>query len=182
VFFFTCNLPFLTRKKLEKEINESLPLTAFLCYLEIFTGARPQIAVKHLANSDSTKKELYKIDKLISNSVPFNLFKIFYSPPTKELAKFIDVLSRENIAELKEFCHDLLETQRNLTKKHYAKANVMALFFIAIAATVPALFSAVVLVGSILGFTFTPIQVILIFTILFPALDAAFLYCLDFAI
>ena len=80
---------------------------------------------------------------------------------------------------MKKFHSDLLQIQRNATKVYAAKSNLLGMAFIAVAAIVPALFAAIALLGQILGFTFTSLQVLFTFAVLFPVVDYAFLYYLE---
>ncbi len=162
-----------------KKMDSFLPLAAFLCYCDASSGINAKTALLSLKHFQVFKKELCEIEKLLSLGLPFNLLLHFYKSPSKNFSKLITLLNNGNLLQLKKFYRDLLEEQRNELKKYAARANLTGMFFIVLAAIVPALFSAVVLLGNLLGFTFTPVQILLAFAIFFPLIDLLFLFYLD---
>jgi len=77
---------------------------------------------------------------------------------------------------LKKLAQELLARQRIECKEYSARLSVMSLMFISASAVMPALFNAFVIVGgAFLEIEFSPMQVLLIGALAFPAIDIAIL-------
>ncbi len=179
VFIFSMHVPLLEAKKLENQIDGFLPLAASLCYSDLSSGKHREEALSSINAFALFKLEYEKIDALLVSGLPFHLLPNFYNSPSHSLHRFLELISSGSLAELKKFRDDLLAEHTNKVKAFTARANITGMFFISIAAIVPALFSAVVLFGNLLGFSFTGLQVLLVFCVLFPFLDFLFLYYLN---
>lgn len=86
--------------------------------------------------------------------------------------------SRKNAAEnLKKLSQELLARQRIESKEFNARLAVFSLMFISLSAVMPALFQAFIIVGSaFLDLDFTPLEVLLIGAVVFPAVNAGILF------
>ena len=178
MFLFLCHWPVLETKQIEKKIESELPMAVYLAYCDLSTGVFGEQSLSSL-QIGSLKKEFATIHSLLSRGLPANLVPVFYKPHSKNLSRFISLALNHNLQELKKLYGDLLENQRNKLKEYSAKSNLVSMCFISIAAVVPALFSAIVLLGPMLGFTFTSIQVFLSFALVFPLVDYCLLYYLE---
>ncbi|MDP3742024.1 MAG: hypothetical protein Q8R15_01785 [Candidatus Micrarchaeota archaeon] len=178
VFVFLYFLPVIEAKRAQNKIDSVLPTCVYLTYLEITHGISAEKAVSNL-DSPALLIEREKIKTLTKRGLPFNLVPLFYTGPSKHFSHFISLLANGTPAELKKFYYDLLQKQGNDLKKYAAKANLASMFFISIAAIIPALFSAFILLGPMLGFAFTSLQILLIYAVVFPLTNAVFLYCID---
>ncbi|MFA4907635.1 MAG: type II secretion system F family protein, partial [archaeon] len=85
--------------------------------------------------------------------------------------------SKKSVAEsLRRIALEQLQTQRIEAKAFSQKLVVFSLMFIAISAIIPALFQAFIVVGSaFLEVSITPLQALLIPTVLFPSIDLGIL-------
>ncbi len=178
IFLFLCHWPALESKRLEKKIESELPIAVYLTYCDLSMGLLPEKCFSSL-KSGELAKEFAIIQSLITRGLPLNLVPVFYTPPSKNLLRFVSLTLNSNLLELKKLYGDLLEIQRNKLKEYAAKSNLVSMCFISVAAIVPALFSAIVLLGPMLGFTFTSIQVFLFFVVVFPLVDYCLLYYLE---
>ena len=80
---------------------------------------------------------------------------------------------------LKALAAEQQDLQAAAAKQYSARMAFMGLAFIAVACVVPALFQAYVVVGSaFLAVSFSPQQVLLIYVLLFPLIDAAILWAI----
>jgi flagellar protein FlaJ len=78
---------------------------------------------------------------------------------------------------LKRLTDDLLVRQKIESKEFSGKMVVYALVFIAVSAIMPSMFQSFILIGSyFMKISFTPLQVLAIVVILFPALDISILF------
>ncbi|MFH1247410.1 MAG: hypothetical protein V1644_03440 [Candidatus Micrarchaeota archaeon] len=178
VFIFLNFLPLINRNMFQNKIESQLPTFVYLTYLETLHNPLREKALFTI-NFPELATEVKKIETLLNRGLPLNLVPGFYKGPSKDFSTFVNLLASGTNVELKKFYCDLLEKQRNDLKKHAAKANLMSMFFISIAAIVPALFSAFVLLGPLLGFALTSLQILFIYVVLFPLLNLIFLYCIE---
>jgi len=75
---------------------------------------------------------------------------------------------------LKRLAGEMMQVQRARAREFAARSSMLGLVFIAVSCVLPALFLALVVVGSsFMGALFTPLQVWLAFLAAFPLLDAA---------
>jgi len=82
---------------------------------------------------------------------------------------------------IKRIAKELLSKQRAEAKEFSGKLIILSLLFIAVSAIIPAMFQAFVSIGSMfLAIEFTPIQIIIISAVVFPAIDLAILYLVKF--
>jgi len=73
---------------------------------------------------------------------------------------------------LKKLADEIIELQKESLREFSAKISMLGLMFIAVACLVPSMFNAYITIGtSILGFSFTKMDIYLTYMVVFPALD-----------
>ncbi|MFH0712977.1 MAG: hypothetical protein V1722_00650 [Candidatus Micrarchaeota archaeon] len=177
-FLFFYFYPQLQIHLLKKQINSQLPLLVHAVYIELAAGVNREKALMVMNEFPLFLPFYQRCQRLLVSGIPFELLPNAFATtaPSVEFIKFLQKLATGKASELKKFHVDLLEEQRNSAKRGAAKANLTGMFFIAISAVVPAMFAAVVLLGNVLGFAFSSLQVIVVFVFIFPLFDLALLY------
>lgn len=177
-FLFFYFYPQLQIYLLKKQINSQLPLLVHAVYTELAAGLNREKALAVMNEFPLFSPFYQRCQRLFDSGMPFELLPNAFAAtsPSVEFTKFLQKLTTGKASELKKFHVDLLEEQRNSAKRGAAKANLTGMFFIAVSAVVPAMFAAVVLLGNVLGFTFSSLQVIVVFAFIFPLFDLALLY------
>ncbi len=178
IFVFLLYFPIIEKDKLEKSMDVELPLLAYLARCDLLHST-PEKVVRSM-HVGSFSRQRGDINQLLHNGLPLNLLDKAIRAPVK-FKHTLRLVTSGDESGLKKLCRDLLEEQRNDAKRYAAKANIAGMFFISIAAVLPAFFSAIVLLGNLMGFSFTSFQVAFAFIVLFPFLDFAFLYYLGVA-
>ena len=178
VFLFLLHLPLLEAKKTEAAIDSVLPLVVFLFYSDVKSGIAREKALKSI-NLPQLAFLSVQIHSLFKRGLPIELLHLFLSTPSKHCKEFIRLASKHSEVELKKMYKNLIEENANKLKTQSAKASLANMAFITIAAVIPSLFAGLTLLGKVLGFSFTPLQVFFSFTLLFPLLDFAVLYYLE---
>ena len=129
--------------------------------------------------SDEFRKVLYKV-KGKGASLQEALLEMAESFDSRSLRRGImQIIScyengnrKIGAAGLKRAGKDELSRQRSISREFSGKISLLSLMFIAVSAIVPALFQSFIIVGStFMQMDFTPIQVIVITTMLLPAID-----------
>ncbi len=175
VFLFLTQIPLLQARQTARLIEAELPLAALSTHCDLLLGLNPYKCL----DSVFLKKEFARAKLLASKGVPFALLPVFFYSPSKKFREYLNLLCGGSSIELKKFYHDLFEEQRNELKIFAAKTSVVSMFFLVVAAVVPALFSAIVLIGPGLGFGFSSLQIVLVYVAVFPLLNYAFLFYLE---
>ncbi len=178
-FIFVLLLPSLDAKLKLNKIDSSLPLLIYSLESELACRTNPLIALKELRHFPALKSEYVQIIQLISKGSPANLLPKLVVTPSQNFSKILHLTINNDCEALKKFRVDLVQENKNKSKQSAAKANLLGTFFIGVAAVLPALFSAIALLGQIVGFTLTIFQIIFAFVILFPLFDASLLYYLE---
>ncbi|MFH1751497.1 MAG: type II secretion system F family protein [archaeon] len=181
--------PLKKKKKLKGLIEKELPFILISLNMQLHLGVS---FLKALENStkESTgiiSKELNKVLNEIreqGSSVQEALLhaserndSTLFKRTITQLIVIYEQGNQENINSLKVLSKEILARQKIIAKEFSGKLLILSLLFIAVSAIVPALFQALVIVGSsFLSLTITPIQVIVFSVILIPLLDIGILY------
>jgi hypothetical protein len=84
---------------------------------------------------------------------------------------------KNKASAIRNLAREQLSVQRTQSKEFSSKLVVYSLLFIAVSVILPSLFQAVILIGSsFMEISFTPLQVVLIVTIVFPIVDVFALF------
>ncbi len=175
IFLFLAQLPMLQAKRSARNIDSELPLAALSTHCDLSLGLNPEKCLE----SVFLKKEFSKAKSMLSRGVPFTLLPYLFRSPSEKFKRFLNILCKGSCAELKKFYQDLFEEQRNDLKIFAAKASIVSMFFLVVSAVIPALFSALVLIGPALGFNFSSLQIILVYIAVFPLANYFFLFYLE---
>ncbi len=178
-FIFSLLLPSFDAKLKLNKIDSSLPFSIYSLESELANGINPSIALKELRHFPALKSEYEQIVHLISKGAPADLLPKLVVTPSENFSKILQLTLNNDCEALKKFRADLAQENKNKSKQSAAKANLLGTFFIGVAAVLPALFSAIALLGQVVGFTLTIFQIIFAFIILFPLFDASILYYLE---
>ncbi|MFH1588856.1 MAG: type II secretion system F family protein [Candidatus Diapherotrites archaeon] len=176
---------FFQRKKTNriKLIEAMLPFMLLPMGSELNHGTPFHTALENAQNNSKKelKKEIEKILTEINNGVPVQNALLNFSKrnPSIAIKRACSVMTtiylqgaKANAFPLKQIAKEMLLKQKTESKEFASKMVVFSLMFIAVSAIVPAFFLAFVSIGSMfMELDFTPIQIIALSAIIFPAID-----------
>jgi len=180
--------PFVLKKSIIGKIEKDLPFFLIDLDMKLSIGQEFLLSIKELSQEYDFLGHIFQ--KIIENynkgsslQKSFREYaELFDSQDFKRaLTQILNIYeSGKNFKEkgpLFELAEELINIQTTKTKLYSNKLVMISLFFIAVTAILPALFLVFVNVGSIiLDLGLTPIQIILIFTVLFPSIDVIIIF------
>jgi pilus assembly protein TadC len=187
-FLLLMILPITAHKRKVKRVEANLPFFLIKLITEIKIGNNFFNALKKLTKkSGAVENEFKKIIIHMESGKSFEeacieLNKSLMSIEVKRaLSSLSNIYSHGGDEKsIKRLAEELFLKQRIESKEFSGKMVVYSLVFIAISAIVPAMFSSFILIGSyFLAIEFTPFQILLIITIIFPVLDLSLLYIIN---
>ena len=184
-FVFFIYLPVIKQKQYSKKVESGLPLFLSKLVLELRVGKDFVHAIKNITKGTTEIEiEYQKVVRDFENGASI-------SQALKKMNQKINCLNIKRVNSslnniylhgsssdtLKRLTDDLLVRQKIESKEFSGKMVVYALVFIAVSAIMPSMFQSFILIGSyFMKIGFTPIQVLLIVVVLFPALDVSILF------
>jgi len=180
--------PFVLKKTFIGKIEKDLPFFLIDLDMKLSIGQEFLSTLKELAKQyeflgNVFEKIIDNYNKGISLQKSFREYsEIFDSQDFKRaLTQILNIYeSGKNFKEkgpLFELAEELINIQTTKTKLYSNKLVMISLFFIAVTAILPSLLLVFVSVGGIiLDLGITPIQLILIFTLVFPAIDLILIF------
>ncbi len=184
-FIFLLRAPFVKKKKSVEEIEAELPFFLFSLVTELRTGKGFIAAIERIADKESeTGKEFQKLlnDVKKGSSIQDGLERMSQRIGSRQVRRALGNISSmhlqgsNNFSGLKKIAQELIARQRINSREFSSKMVMYSLVFIAASAIVPAMFLSFILVGSyFMKISFTPIQILLITTIIFPVIDLGIL-------
>jgi pilus assembly protein TadC len=181
-------LPVLERRKHSRLVESQLPFALMNMAVELNLGLGFEEVLEHAAaRGNEIGGELEQALREIRGkgaSVQEALMHFSERVESQEVKRAVALLvgayeqgPRASGEAVKMLAKELLHKQRARAKEFSGKLVVYSLFFVAISAVVPALFQSFVIVGSmVLHLTITAQQIMVIVTLVFPAIDAMALY------
>ncbi len=155
---------------------------------ELKAGITFEKALEHsIKNSGKElRKEIKKILNEIDTGKPIQTALLEFSKKnnTLQIKKTMQILSQVYLQgnknagkSIKRIAKEMLLKQKNKSKEFSQKIVLYSLIFIAVSAIIPAFFQAFITVGTVfMKIDFTPIQVIIITTGIFPLIDLTILF------
>jgi len=180
--------PFVLKKVFNGKIEKDLPFFLIDLDMKLSIGQEFLLSLKELSKEYDFlgtvfQKIIDNYNKGTSLQKSFREYaEIFDSQDFKRaLTQILNIYeSGKNFKEkgpLFELAEELINIQTTKTKLYSNKLVMISLFFIAVTAILPALFLVFINIGSIiLDLGITPIQLILIFTVLFPCADLVIIF------
>ncbi len=171
-----------------REVEQVLPLAIFSAYADALTGAQPREIVQNLSSGfSSLSAEMEKVYRAIERGFPFELAvkkvdskSVYFKDFLSELSALQEGLSHSNASGLKKLAAEILSHHRSELKRHASKSGLGGLLFVAFGAVMPALFASISLLGSVIGFSLTAVEVFIVFLLVFPLVNALVLVYLDY--
>jgi|GEM_PF-2846161 len=180
--------PFVLKKAYIGKIEKDLPFFLIDLDMKLSIGQEFLLSVKELTKEysflgDIFQKIIDNYNKGISLQKSFREYaEMFDSPDFKRaLTQILSIYeSGKNFKEkgpLFELAEELVNIQTTKAKLYSNKLVMISLFFIGATAILPSLLLVFVSVGGIiLNLGITPIQLILIFALVFPAIDIIIIF------
>lgn len=178
----------INEQRKAREVEQVLPLAIFSAYADALTGTEPRKLVKNLSNGfGALSVEMEKVSNAIETGFPFQLAvkkvdskSVYFKDFLSELSALQEGLAYSNASGLKKLAAEILSHHRSQLKHHSSKSGLGGLLFVAFGAVMPALFASISLLGSVIGFSLTAMEVFVVFLLVFPLVNALVLVYLDY--
>lgn len=191
-FIFLLSRPKAELNLKAKKIEKHLPFALMQLSVDLNTGIPFDKAILRISNGEYDElSEEFKIairsTKKIGSSLPEALMEIVNRNNSLQLKRTIAQLisiyehgTKNKPGEIiRKIALEQLTRQKSEAREFSNKIVVFSLCFIVISAIIPALFQAMIIVGSsFIDLSLEPIQVIVIVTIIFPLIDISILLTL----
>jgi len=191
-FIFLLSKPKTELNLKAKKIEKHLPFALMQLSVDLNTGIPFDKAIHRLSNGEYKElseefKTAIRNTKKIGSSLPEELIEIVNRNNSLNLKRTIAQLisiyehgTKNQPGEIiRKIALEQLARQKSEAREFSDKIVVFSLCFIVISAIIPALFQAMIIVGSsFMDLSIEPIQVIIIVTIIFPLIDISILLLL----
>ncbi len=181
--------PMQKEKKRLKVIENELPEFLIRLSYELQTGKNIIESIKTAYDEKETiSKEYLRLANEIEKGTSFemaleNINNRINSNEIKRVSSNLWIIYNQGNKDsfvLKRLSKDLLAKQRIQSKEFSGKIMLFSLVFIAVSAIIPAMFQSFIIIGSyFMSIQFSPIQVLLITTLFFPAIDIFILLIIE---
>ncbi len=184
VFFFWLSIPRMKKRKKAEMMEKDLPFFLMSLSVQVNVHVPVEKAIENVLRKEKTilaKEFRLALRQVNESGVPIERALLSMSERTdsfmlKRALSQIGAVHKQggktNGAPLRSLAKEQLSIQRTQSKEFNGKLVVYSLFFIAISTIIPALFQAMILVGSsFMEMDFSPLQVLLIIAVGFPAID-----------
>jgi len=189
IFFIMIQIPLIKNRVKARKIEAQLPLFLMKMVTEVRLGKNLISAIQDCCDE---KNEVCDEFLCVLNDMKKGMS--FYqalekmnqrieSPSVKRACSHLNNINSQgekNAFGLKKLAEELILKQRIESKEFSGKMVVYALIFVSVSAIVPAMFMSFILIGSyFMSIAFTPVQVLGISAVLFPAVDFGILLMID---
>jgi flagellar protein FlaJ len=189
VFFCSLIIPKVMKKNYSKKIEGEFPIVLMMVATELDMGISLEKTLKNAVGNSSEylSKELLQVLKEYNDGLSLQKALVNFSDRVNStqirrvVLQLINVIDQgkkeEQGLEIKTIAIELLNKQKAEIKEFNGKLAVFSLLFISVSAIIPAMFQSFVIVGSVvLAISYTPLEILLIITVLFPLLDLSVLF------
>lgn len=177
-------------KKRGEEIERDLPFALMHLYTRLALGEKLETALEKTAESihsalgtefKKIAREINKkgasVEEAFLHSIERNPFIQFRRASSQIVSLNEQGFTKQELASLKSLHKELLTEQRTKIKDFAGKMVVYSLLFVAFSTVLPALFLALILIGSMfLELSVSPTNAFLIVILFFPVVDLIILF------
>jgi pilus assembly protein TadC len=179
--------PEILKKRKAKKIEKHLPFALMAMAVEMNINLSFEKIIKNISNGNygELSSEIKKTEKEIEagGTIQKALFNLSERIESKMLKRSVSQIisiyehgSKEKGEPLKQLAKELLVRQKTEAKEFTSKMIMYSVIFIVLSAIIPAMFQAFIIIGStFMEIEFSPAQIQLITTIVFPALNSGIL-------
>ncbi|MFH1695112.1 MAG: type II secretion system F family protein [Candidatus Micrarchaeota archaeon] len=180
-------IPEILRKKKAKKVEKHLPFALMAMAVEMNINLSFEKILENLSKGDygEFSKQIRKTQKEIEAGATIQkaLFDLSERIDSKMLKRSVSQIvsiyehgSEEKGEPVKQLAKELLARQKIESKEFTGKMTMYSVVFVVLSAVIPAMFQAFVSIGStFMELDFTATQILLISTVLFPALNLGIL-------
>jgi len=184
---FSVKIPLILKKRKAKKIEKHLPFALMAMSVEMNINLSFEKILKNISegNYGEFSEEIKKTEKEIASGATIQkaLFNLSERIDSKILKRSISQItsiyehgSEEKGEPIKQLAKELLSRQKTESKEFTGKMTMYSVVFIVLSAIIPAMFQAFVTIGStFMEVDFTPVQILIITTVFFPAVNLGIL-------
>ncbi len=182
LYYLVTKIPVIVKRKYNNSLDRSMARALRTISTELKIGTPLHRSIQHAASQDNPGgKELKKVNKDLKkgSSFPEALAKMsrrntskFIKRTASQMTSIHSTDPEKGSKALKKLAREQESILRNKMKEYNEKLLVYSLLFIAASAVIPAMFQALVIIGSnFLNLNISPTQALLIPAVGFPALN-----------